>query len=194
MILGNAENENSQNKQFITIDAKLKIYKRSAVPVSTETVDFPSSFTPSKQPTTIKTQAVKTVDNIQTLADQILLQRFAPAGVLINTEGDILYIAGKTGKYLEPAAGKANWNIYAMAREGLSHELPGAIRKAKQNYEPVKLHHVKIGTNGGNQIVDITLQLIEKPEAIKGTIMIVFNDVTNIPKNNKQKIKNRKPR
>ncbi|MDZ7822368.1 MAG: hypothetical protein U5N26_11535 [Candidatus Marinimicrobia bacterium] len=80
---------------------------------------------------------VKTVDNIQTLADQILLQRFAPASVLVNTEGDILYITGKTGKYLEPAAGKANLNIYAMAREGLSHELPGAIRKAKQNYEPV---------------------------------------------------------
>ena len=189
MILGNAENDNSQNKQFISIDAKLKIYKRSAVPVSPETVDFPSSFTPSKQPTTIKTQPVKTVDNIQTLADQILLQRFAPAGVLINTEGDILYIAGKTGKYLEPAAGKANWNIYAMAREGLSHALPGAIRKAKQNYEPVKLHHVKIGTNGGNQIVDITLQLIEKPEAIKGTIMIVFNDVTNIPKPTNRKSK-----
>ena len=189
MILGNAENENAENKQFITIDAKLKIYRRSGVPVFTESIDFPSSFTPSKQPTTIKKQAVKTVDNIQTLADQILLQRFAPASVLINTEGDILYITGKTGKYLEPAAGKANWNIYAMAREGLSHELPGAIRKAKQNYEPVTLHHVKIGTNGGNQIVDITLQLIEKPEAIKGTIMVVFNDVTNIPKPTNKKSK-----
>ncbi|MDZ7738445.1 MAG: CheR family methyltransferase [Bacteroidales bacterium] len=189
MILGNAENENSQNKQFITIDAKLKIYKRSAVPASTETVDFPSSFTRTRKQTTIEMQPVKTVDNIQTLADQILLQRFAPASVLINAEGDILYITGKTGKYLEPAAGKANWNIYAMAREGLSHELPGAIRKAKQNREPVKLHNVKIGTNGGNQIVDITLQLIEKPEAIKGTIMIVFNDVTNIPKPSNRKSK-----
>lgn len=189
MILGNAENENSQKEQFLTIDAKLKMYERSAVPVSTETVDFPSTYSHTRKQTTIEMQAVKTVDNIQTLADQILLQRFAPASVLINTEGDILYITGKTGKYLEPAAGKANWNIYAMAHEGLSHELPGAIRKAKQNYKPVKLHHVKIGTNGGNQIVDITLQLIEKPEAIKGTIMIVFNDVTNIPKPTKRKSK-----
>jgi two-component system CheB/CheR fusion protein len=37
--------------------------------------------------------------------------------------GDILYISGRTGKYLEPAAGKANWNIHAMARTGLRHEM-----------------------------------------------------------------------
>jgi hypothetical protein len=43
--------------------------------------------------------------NLQALADQVLLQNFAPAAVLINAEGDILYINGRTGKYLEPAAG-----------------------------------------------------------------------------------------
>jgi two-component system, chemotaxis family, CheB/CheR fusion protein len=73
-------------------------------------------------------------------------------------------------------------NIYAMAREGLQNELPGAIRKAKQGSDPVKLNNLKIGTNGGTQIVDITLQQIEKPEAIKGTIIIVFTDVANIPR------------
>jgi two-component system CheB/CheR fusion protein len=45
--------------------------------------------------------------------------------VLVNDKGDILYISGRTGKYLEPAAGKVNWNIFAMAREGLRYELDG---------------------------------------------------------------------
>jgi len=189
MLLGNAENENSQNNQFTPIDAKLKIYKRSTIAVNTELLDFPSSFSHSKKQTVNETKPVIVTENIQTLADQLLLQRFAPASVLINTEGDILYITGRTGKYLEPAAGKANWNVYAMSREGLNNELPGAIRKAKQNYEPVKLHNIKIGTNGGTQIVDITLQLIEKPDAIKGTIMIVFNDVADIPRTTKKTTK-----
>jgi len=189
MLLGNAENENSQNNQFTPIDAKLKIYKRSTIAVNTELLDFPSSFSHSKKQTVNETKPVIVTENIQTLADQLLLQRFAPASVLINTEGDILYITGRTGKYLEPAAGKANWNVYAMSREGLNNELPGAIRKAKQNYEPVKLHNIKIGTNGGTQIVDITLQLIEKPDAIKGTIMIVFNDVADIQRTTKKTTK-----
>lgn len=187
MILGSAENDNSQNKQFTSIEAKSKIFKRSAFPLSIEMIDFPSSFTQTKNQTTIEMKPEKTIDNIQTIADQILLQRFAPASVLINAEGDILYITGKTGKYLEPAAGKANWNIYAMSREGLSSELPSAIRKAKQNFEPVKLHNIKFENNGGTQIVDITLQLIENPEAIKGSIMIVFNDVNVFTKTTNRK-------
>ena len=134
---------------------------------------------------------VKVPRNIQTFADQLVLQRFSPASVLINPEGDILYITGRTGKYLEPAAGKANWNIYAMAREGLRNELHSAIRKARQNYEPIYLKNIKIGTNGGDQYVDITIQSTDKPEEFKDTIMIVFSDVTasNLPENRKSKIK-----
>jgi hypothetical protein len=40
------------------------------------------------------------VENIQNLADQIVLQQFAPASVLVNDKGDIIYITGRTGKYL----------------------------------------------------------------------------------------------
>lgn len=189
MILGSAENENSQSNQFTAVDAKLKIYKRFATSANAQLLDFPGSFTHTTKQTSNENKTVKTVENIQTLADNLLLQHFAPPSVLINPDGDILYITGRTGKYLEPAAGKANMNIYAMAREGLRTELPGAIRKALQNNEPVKVHNIKVGTNGGTQIVDVTLQLIEKPEAIKGTIMIVFADVANIQKTTRRKSK-----
>ncbi|MBN2806139.1 MAG: PAS domain-containing protein, partial [Prolixibacteraceae bacterium] len=80
-------------------------------------------------------------------------------------------------------------NIYAMAREGLRNELPGAIRKAKQLDEPVKLHNIKVGTNGGTQLVNITLQLIEKPDIMKGLMMIVFYDAGKLPKISPKKMK-----
>ncbi|MFA9371402.1 MAG: chemotaxis protein CheB [Labilibaculum antarcticum] len=182
MVLGSAENENSQNMQFVPVDAKLKIYKHALKAVDTASLDFPASFSPKIEQKSNEIKSVKVTENIQVLADQILLQQFAPASVLVNQDGDVLYITGRTGKYLEPAAGKANWNIFAMAREGLQNELPSAIRKAKQNYSKVRLRKIKVGTNGGTQIVDITLQQIEKPETIKGTIMIVFDDVVDNPK------------
>ncbi len=193
MVLGSAESDNSQNNLFIPVDAKLKIYKRSAAIANTELLEFPSSFLHKKNLMPEKIKIDKNPDNIQMLADRLLLQNFAPASVLISQDGDILYITGRTGKYLEPAAGKANMNIYAMAREGLRNELLGAVRKAKQSIEPVKLHNLKVGINGGTQIVDITLQLIEKPEAIKGTIMIVFSDVAAIYKQKSGKSKKEKP-
>ena len=34
-----------------------------------------------------------------------LLGYFAPPAVIVNEKGDVVYISGRTGKYLEPAAG-----------------------------------------------------------------------------------------
>ncbi len=116
-------------------------------------------------------------DNIQTLADQILLQRFAPASVLVNAKGDIIYITGRTGKYLEPVAGKANWNIFAMARDGLRQKLLDAFQSAVQDFQAVVVRNIKVGANGGSQFVDLTVQRLEKPDVISGMVMIVFTDV-----------------
>jgi len=119
----------------------------------------------------------KAVENIQALANQILLQQYAPASLLINDKGDILYITGRTGKYLEPVAGKANWNIHVMAREGLQQVLPGAFRRALHSYDPIILHNIKIGTNGGTLFTDITVQRIESPDSIKNMLLVVFADI-----------------
>jgi len=184
LILGTAETLGNKNEAFKEIDTKLKIFKHSAKGSAAELIDFPSSFYHSKASTTERKIVPKVVESIQTLADQILLQHYAPASVLVNDKGDILYITGRTGKYLEPAAGKANWNIHAMAREGLRQALPGAFRKAMQNFDPVLLRNIKIGINEGIQFVDITVQRIDSPDTLRGMIMIVFSDVPVIPENN----------
>jgi hypothetical protein len=107
----------------------------------------------------------------------LILQHYAPPAVLANDKGDILYISGRTGKYLEPAAGKANWNIFAMAREGLRYELADAFQKALRQKERVTLHGLKVGTNGGTQCVDVTVQRLDEPGPLQGLVMIVFTDV-----------------
>ncbi len=180
LILGTSETLGSYSEGFAEVDPRLKIYERAAAHPLPDLIDFPSSFSRNKKaPFEIKVPA-KVVENIQTYADQILLQRFAPASVLVNDKGDIVYITGKTGKYLEPSAGKANWNVYAMARDGLREALPMALRKATQNYEPTKLRNIKVGTNGNSHFVDVVVQRIESPIAIKGMMMIVFTDVAAV--------------
>ncbi len=180
LILGTSETLGSFSEGFDEVDARLKIYERSAAHPLPELIDFPSSFSRSKKaPFEIKVP-IKVVENIQSYADQVLLQRFAPASVLVNDKGDIIYITGKTGKYLEPSAGKANWNVYVMSRDGLREALPMAMRKAMQNYEPTKLRNIKVGTNGSTHFVDVVVQRIESPPVIKGMLMIVFTDVAAV--------------
>jgi len=177
MLLGTAETIGTNKEGFEELDPKLKIYKRTLTLMGSDLIDFPSSFYAPKSVLSERKISPKAVENIQTLANQILLQRYSPASVLVNDKGDILYITGKTGKYIEPVAGKANWNIHAMAREGLQQLLPGAFRKALQNFEPVVLQSVKIGTNGGTLYVDVTFQRIDNPDTVKGMVLIIFNDI-----------------
>ncbi len=177
MILGTAENDSSKNEMFDTIDSKLKLFKRSEKDIKSELMEIPSSYI-RKSSSSLKLKKTESItDNIQSLAEQLMLQKFSPPSVIINSFGDIVYITGRTGKYLEPAAGKANMNIYVMAREGLNSKLPEAIRKAKHNFEPIFIYDLKVGTEIDCHFVDVTVQQIDRPELLKGNIIIVFTDV-----------------
>ncbi len=177
LVLGSAETQSGQNDFLKPLDTKLCIYQRTGFAKTDELLNFPSSFSLSK-PGLPETQLTAKVPvNLQVLADQLLLQHFSPSSVLVTDKGDILYITGSTGKYLEPAAGKANMNVFAMAREGLRTELPIAFRKALQNYDKVVLPKIIFSSNGILQYADVTIQQIEKPFALKGRILIIFSDI-----------------
>lgn len=177
MVLGSAETLGTQSHFFHVQDNKLKIYQRTVTSQTPKLFDFPSSFSRTKLNNTEPMIPVKASSNIQTLADQLLLQYFSPPGVLVNDKGDIIYISGRTGKYLEPAVGKANMNIFAMLRDGLQNEFPSAFRQALLKKEPVTLHNIKIGTNGGTHYINVSIQWVDKPEALHGMVMIIFSDI-----------------
>ncbi|MBK7212909.1 MAG: PAS domain-containing protein [Bacteroidales bacterium] len=177
LVLGNAETLGTEQPGFKEIDSKLKIFKRSSSATISELQNFPSSMHNSKISVSEKIKPRKAVESIQSAVDQIILQQYSPASVVVNERGDIIYITGRTGKYIEPAAGKANWNIFVMARDGIRHELPGAFRTALKDFKAVRISNLKIGTNGGSQFVDITVQQIEAPDLVKGLIMVIFTDV-----------------
>ena len=177
MVLGTAESIGADKNVFIELDNKLKIFKRTITSLPTELVDFPSSFYNLKKSNSDLKKSVKANENLQSLTEQILLQRFAPSSVLTGNKGDILYITGRIGKYLEPVAGKANWNIFAMAREGLSDILPGIFRKALLTFDPITIQNVKVESNGAGHLVDVTVQCLEGPDLLRGMVLIVFSDV-----------------
>lgn len=180
LLLGNSESLGSQSYLFTTENSGLKIYKRGSSNLTPELFDFPSSFSRSKLSNYENKTRDKPIVNIQTLADELLLKQFAPASLLVNENGDILYISGRTGEYLEPAVGKANMNIFAMLRPGFQNDFAIGFRRAVMKNEPVVLHNVKIATNGSTTTLNVTIQWIDKPDSLYGKLLIVFEDVAEI--------------
>ncbi len=179
LFLGSAETIGEYTDLFAPLHGKSRLYRRTESILRAEHFVFPTSFSsdsPSIMPEA--TPMPKSPVSLQSLADTLVLQRYAPPAVLTNDKGDICYVSGRTGKYLEPAAGKANWNIFAMAREGLRYELGDAFQKALRKKEIVALHGLSVGTNGGTQHVDVTVQQLNEPGPLHGLVMIVFTDVT----------------
>jgi chemotaxis protein methyltransferase CheR/two-component system CheB/CheR fusion protein len=181
LLLGTSETIGNFEALFNPIEIKSKLYSRVEAPLSLLAINFPIKSPPVASGVKTLTDRNQTMaispPNLQTLADQILLQNYAPAAVMANADGDILYINGRTGKYLEPAAGKANWNLYAMAREGLRHELGMAMKKAQTQTEPVYVSNLTIGTNGGTQKINLAIEVIRSPKALSGSLMVVFSDI-----------------
>jgi two-component system CheB/CheR fusion protein len=178
LLLGSSETIGVATELFAPLPGKSRLYRRLDSARQADLSEFPFAFTrarldaPSSQAT-----AVPAAPSLQAQADQLLLQRYSPAAVLVTKEGDILYVSGKTGKYLEPAAGKANWNLFAMSREGLGNALSEAFHKALRQKSVVTLANVQVGSAGATQFVDVTVHPVATPAALQGTFMVVFADV-----------------
>lgn len=180
LVLGSSETLGNHINGIVEIDSKLKIYERNSNSVTKELIDFPSIYYHNKIMSTEKKIETEKVENIQTIADKLVLQNYAPASVLVNQKGDIIYITGRTGKYLEPVAGKANWNIHSMAREGLASELSNAFKKALQSYDPFTISNIKIGSGNLSSFISLTVQRLKQPESVKNMVLVVFKDIPSV--------------
>ena len=196
LLLGNAETVGRQTERFAPVEPGLRIYIRQETP-ATRRPEFLLNvfppFPPEPQEHAVSTPHVPAdkADNLQAAADHVLLQVYSPAAILVNGDGDIVYISGRTGKYLEPAAGKANWNIHAMARPGLRTPLARALKQASQQTEPVHVHGLRLQEGDASLTVDITIQGFGQPAALHGTTLVVFRDVPQAISRGRQRKGNR---
>lgn len=178
LILGSAETVGNFNYLFSPMDKTSRVFTRNDQSPKLFTTNFPTLH-PPLAPAPNEATPPGSPQSLEYLTDQFIQQNYAPAAVLVNTDGDIIYISGRTGKYLEPAAGKVNINIHAMAREGLRDALTCAIRNALYQAEPIHLNGLQIANNGNTQTVNVTIQCLKQPEILHNRVLIVFTDVDN---------------
>lgn len=177
LLLGSAETVGSASDLFEALDPKTRLYQRLNRLGDRAELDFPTGrkpIVPNPHPVVGKPGMPA---SLQTFAERFLLQALTPAAVLTNGKGDILYVSGRTGKYLEPATGGANWNIYVMARDGLDDALAGAVRRAVNKKGTVTVDGLKVKTDGGQQRFNLRVQSIQQPVELRDMLMVSFTEV-----------------
>ncbi|MGB9929512.1 MAG: chemotaxis protein CheB [Methanosarcina sp.] len=182
LFLGPSESLGEFENLFEVLDRKSKLYRKKEI--STDRPYLEPFLSPVLESGERKRQLFKApLENRpqpRELTEKAMLQYYAPVGVLINQHGDILYLHGRTGMFLELAPGEAGLNILKMAREGLRQELTADLYKAVVNKEPIFHPGLRIKNNGGFTTVNLALRpVIANPDSTSESdlFLVTFEEV-----------------
>lgn len=186
LVLGHSETVGRAEGLFEPLDPKSRIYRRIDVPGTRASPSFPIPADARPALRTPESPAVSEREtpvgpSLQTLAERLILDEVSPPAVIVDATGDILYVSGRTGSFLEPAAGRANWNVHAMAREGLRVALSAGMRQALDEGKPVLRRGLKVEFHGAEMEVELTVRPLQW--AGHGPLqLIIFRELPPAPK------------
>ena len=162
LFLGTSETIGEGADLFTMLDRKSKLYQSSHEPHPLHRIPIGTIVPPLPEGALAVPLAGKAVRDgklqLRGLTERALLQQYVAVGALVNERGEILYLHGRTGHFLEPAPGEANLNILKMAREGLGRALTSALHQAVVRREPARYPNLRVKTNGDFTLVNLTVR------------------------------------
>jgi two-component system CheB/CheR fusion protein len=182
LALGISESIGTFTDLFAQVDKKQKIFDKRVADVR-PAFEFPLPTRAAEQTEAVSVRHVdspmlKDVD-IYREADRVVLNQYAPAGVLINDQADILQFRGDTTHYLRPAPGRASFNLLQMAREGLLMDLRSAIAQAQKSRDIVNRDGVQMPFEGKILSVRVRVIPLMHPSPLNQHYVVLFEEVTS---------------
>jgi two-component system CheB/CheR fusion protein len=162
LFLGLSENVSRHSDLFLTADRKNRIFRRRDLatrPTLALGQIMANGSRGAAAVATARGSPLHRSDLLKTVSNTIL-ERFAPAFVLVNEEGETLHFSAGTGKYLQAPPGPPNRDILAMARPGLRADLRGALHQAKASGQRASRDRVPVQSNGGVQAITLAVEPI----------------------------------
>jgi two-component system CheB/CheR fusion protein len=178
LLLGNSETAAQASELFNTYDKVNKIYTRKAVKGKFAHVISQRKTNFQKPNVSNSEKQEPSRDDFQKSADEVLLSRFAPSGVVVNNDLDIVQFRGATGIWLEPSPGKPNLNVLKMTRQDLSFELRNALLKAQKSKVGVIKEGIPIQILAKDHLV--SLEVIPLPHTVTPHFLVLFTDTTAV--------------
>ncbi|MDP2828297.1 MAG: chemotaxis protein CheB [Sulfuricellaceae bacterium] len=180
LFLSPSESTGNHPELFAPLNRKWKLYRATGSASSVRAVMSGGLSWTGDGNTKGQSEVIKKTKetNFAELTRRTLLHAYAPASVVTDMKGNILFVHGDTGKYLRPAPGQATLNVVDMAREGLQLELRAALIGAGQGM-PTLGRELNIKTNGDFQSVSLSLRPLPDPDSNEKLQLNSFQDVAH---------------
>jgi two-component system CheB/CheR fusion protein len=169
LLLGTSETVGEYHNLFAALDRKQKLYQHKSDPLGAHRGGMGRFLPPATTSGALLPRAEEMPGSgkrppLRELTEQALLRHMVQAAALVTAQGEILYLHGRTGMYLEPSPGESGPNnILKMAREGLRRDLITALHRAAGSGEAVRCPGLRVKTNGDFTAVNLTVGPVAVP-------------------------------
>jgi two-component system, chemotaxis family, CheB/CheR fusion protein len=180
LFLGTAENVGPFDDLFVALDSRQRIFRRRSDVVAN--VRLPAMLGSLRAGYTAPAdlalrRPLAGGSALRQAAESQILERFAPPHVVVSRDGDVVYYAPRTGKYLEAAAGAPTRQLLAMARKGLRLELQTTFRDAVETGRAVTRSDIPVeDADGRVQMITLTIEPLRGAAAGEPLFLVVFAD------------------
>jgi two-component system CheB/CheR fusion protein len=176
LMLGSAESVGTQVELFAIQDKRHKVYTkragRSLVDVQTGPLFEIASDRGRPELRGVGARPLTRGSDVQAEVTRLLLGRYSPPGVVVDSELQILQTRGRTGPFLELSSGEASLNLLKMAREGLLHALRSALQEAKRSGKAARREGLMVKSEDG--AIETDLQIIPFTDANDSAFFLVL--------------------
>ena len=176
LLLGSADTPGHFSDLFSPLTTSTRLYRRlDNLARQRLPTYFPTKVSLASPPTPSDTREVSMTGKIQSHVEQLLLQKYSPAAALLNQDGDILYINGRTGAFLNrrparPTGISTPWRAKAALRAGQ------LIKQALQSESVVRLKGLVVKDHLGQSLgVDLSAEALSQPESLRGMVFVTFS-------------------
>lgn len=111
--------------------------------------------------------------------ESLVLEKYAPAHVIVTRDWDVVHYSVRTGKYLEPPAGAPSNNLLDMARAALRLPLRSALYEAADTGRRTTRENVAVEVATGSQVVTLSVEPLQNGSH-QQVWLIVFTDVGTV--------------
>ncbi len=180
LFLGSAETVGRADDLFETVSKKWRIFRRIG-PTRHDIVNFPllGGHPASDQAEASYAHEPPSIRVTET-ARRVLLDRYAPASVMVDQRGRVIYFHGETEEYLKQPSGEPTRDLLAMARDGLLTKLRGAMLKVAAGDQGLSFS-AQVRHGDAYRSVAVTVSKLPAPQNTSGMLMVTFEPEVRAP-------------
>jgi two-component system CheB/CheR fusion protein len=179
LFLGSAETAEIAGNLFVPVDKKHRIYRATQARISS----YPQVPQPTLALAAMPAKSGRNRAERRKVSPEELHRRFVedfmPPSILIDGNGDIVYVTSPAGRFLHYPHGELSKNILALVRPELRLELSAALFQARQSHEEIDTSWVRMQKEGATVPIRMVVRPGRESSDLKGTTLVVFEEASD---------------